>query len=99
MVFFGFGMDYVYKSINGGDSWFLVGVDLLDVFINSVVIDFLNMDDVYVGNDLGVYYFLDVGVIWENFSDVLLDVIMVIDLNVFFVNCKLRIVIYGWGIY
>lgn len=99
LAFSGFGTDHVYKSTNGGDSWFSVGADLPDVPTNSVAIDPLNTDDVYVGNDLGVYYSPDAGATWENFSDALPDATMVTDLNVSPANRKLRIATHGRGIY
>lgn len=99
LAFSGFGTDHVYKSTNGGDSWISTGAGLPDVPTNTVAIDPLNTDDVYVGNDLGVYYSPDAGVTWENFSDALPDATMVVDLNVSPANRKLRIATHGRGIY
>ncbi len=99
LAFSGFGTDHVYKSTDGGDSWFSSGAGLPDVPTNSIAIDPLNTDDVYVGNDLGVYYSPDAGATWENFSDALPDATMVMDLNVSPANRTLRIATHGRGIY
>ncbi|MBX2873545.1 MAG: T9SS type A sorting domain-containing protein [Saprospiraceae bacterium] len=99
LAFSGFGTDHVYKTIDGGDNWSSTGAGLPDVPTNTIAIDPLNTDDVYVGNDLGVYHSTDAGLSWENFSDALPDATMVMDLNISPANRKLRIATHGRGIY
>ena len=99
LAFSGFGTVHVYKSIDGGNYWFASETGLPDVPTNSIAIDPLNTDDVYLGNDLGVYYSPDAGLNWENFSDALPDATMVVDLNISPSNRKLRIATHGRGIY
>lgn len=99
LAFSGFGTDHVYKTIDGGANWFSSSMGLPDVPTNTVAIDPLNTDDIYVGNDLGVYYSSDAGLHWENFSEALPDATMVMDLNISPANRKLRIATHGRGIY
>jgi hypothetical protein len=98
-VFSGFGSDHVFKSVDSGANW--VGIDgvLPDVPTNTIAIDPLNSDDIYVGNDLGVYYSEDGGITWEAFSDALPEATMIYDLNVSPSNRKLRIATHGHGIW
>lgn len=99
LAYSGFGTAHLYKSIDAGNSWFPSDAGLPDIPTNSIAIDPLNTDDVYVGNDLGVYYSPDAGLNWENFSDALPDATMVVDLNISPSNRKLRIATHGRGIY
>jgi hypothetical protein len=98
-VFSGFGSDHVFKSINGGSNWSAIDGILPDVPTNTIAIDPLNSEDIYVGNDLGVYYSEDGGVTWEPFADALPEATMVYDLNVSPANRKLRIATHGHGIW
>ncbi len=98
-VFSGFGSDHVYKTTDAGDSWFAIDNGLPDVPTNTILIDELNPDDLYVGNDLGVYYSENGGVSWEPFSDELPEAVMIYDLNNSPANRKIRIATHGHGIY
>ncbi len=98
-VFSGFGSDHVFKTTDGGDSWFAIDNGLPDVPTNTILIDELNPDDIYVGNDLGVYYSENGGASWEIFSDELPEAVMIYDLNNSPSNRKIRIATHGHGIY
>jgi len=63
------------------------------------LIDPLNPDDIYLGNDLGVYYSENGGINWEMFSDELPEAVMIYDLNDSPSNRKIRIATHGNGIY
>lgn len=98
-AFSGFGTQHVYKSEDGGDTWTAIDGDLPDIPTNTIAIDPLNSNDIYVGNDLGVYYSPDAGASWEAFSDGLAEATMVVDLNISPSNRKLRIATHGHGIF
>lgn len=98
-AFSGFGTQHVYKSEDGGDTWTAIDGDLPDIPTNTIAIDPLNSNDIYVGNDLGVYYSPDAGASWQAFSDALPEATMVVDLNISPSNRKLRIATHGHGIY
>ena len=98
-TFSGFGSDHVYKTTDAGDNWFSIDNGLPDVPTNTILIDPLNPDDIYVGNDLGVYYSENGGVSWEPFSEELPEAVMIYDLNNSPSNRKIRIATHGHGIY
>ncbi len=98
-VFSGFGSDHVFKSTDGGITWNAIDGILPDLPTNTIAIDPLNSDDIYVGNDLGVYYSEDGGANWVAFSDELPEATMIYDLNVSPINRKLRIATHGHGIW
>ena len=98
-TFSGFGSDHVYKSTDAGTNWFAIDNGLPDVPTNTILIDELNPDDIYVGNDLGVYYSENGGGSWELFSDELPEAVMIYDLNNSPSNRKIRIATHGHGIY
>ncbi|MEM7085984.1 MAG: T9SS type A sorting domain-containing protein [Bacteroidota bacterium] len=98
-TFSGFGTNHVYKTVNSGNNWAAIDNGLPDLPTNTIAIDPLNPDDVYVGNDLGVYYSEDGGASWEVFSDQLPEATMIYDLNISPSNRKLRIATHGHGIW
>ncbi len=98
-VFSGFGTDHVFKTTDGGASWNAFDNGLPDVPTNTILIDPLNPDDIYVGNDLGVYYSENGGISWEVFSDNLPEAVMIYDLNESPSNRHIRIATHGHGIY
>lgn len=98
-VFSGFGTNHVFKTINGGANWTAIGQELPDLPTNTVLIDPLNSQDIYIGNDLGVYYSFNGGSSWEIFNDELPEATMVYDLNDSPANRMIRIATHGHGIY
>lgn len=98
-VFSGFGTDHVYKSVNGGADWISISNGLADVPANTILIDPLNANDIYVGNDLGVYYSNDGGATWNDFNDALPEAVMIYDLDYSHYARKIRIATHGRGIY
>jgi len=98
-TFSGFGSNHVFKSTNSGANWFAIDNGLPDLPTNTIVVDPINPDDIYVGNDLGVYYSENGGTSWEVFSDLLPEATMIYDLNISPSNRKLRIATHGRGIW
>ena len=61
----GFGASRLYRSTTGGTTWAAVGTGLPNVPANSVVVDPLNTNRIFVATDIGVYESTDGG---DNFS-------------------------------
>jgi len=98
-TFSGFGTAHVYKSLDRGTSWNAIDVGLPDVPTNTVFVDPLHPETVYIGNDLGVYYTQNEGANWNLYSNGLPDATMVVHLSYSPSNRKLRIATHGRGIY
>ncbi|NHN26879.1 T9SS type A sorting domain-containing protein [Flavobacterium jejuense] len=63
----------VYKSLDGGDNWFNVSLNVAfsNRGVNAIEIDPTNPDIVYVGNDNLIYKTSDGGVNWQQvFADI-----------------------------
>ena len=98
-VFSGFGIAHLYKTTDGGQNWFVSDNGLPDVPTNTILIDPKSPMDVYVGNDLGVYYSEDAGDSWVALTEGLPDAVMVLDLNSSPSNRKIRIATHGNGMW
>ncbi len=98
-VFSGFGTNHVYKTVDAGASWQPIDNGIPDVPANTILIDPINPDDIYLGNDLGVYYSDNGGISWETFNEELPEAVMIYDLNDSPSNRKVRIATHGHGIW
>jgi uncharacterized protein YgiB involved in biofilm formation len=78
----GFGASRLYRSTTGGTTWTAVGSGLPNVPANSVAIDPLNTQRVFVGTDVGVYESTDGGDTFIAFSAGLPLGLVVTDLEV-----------------
>lgn len=59
----------VYKSLTGGVSWTLMTPNLPDVAVNTIVTDTSSvLENLYIGTDLGIYYWDASMTDWVNFS-------------------------------
>lgn len=59
----------VYKSLTAGTSWALMTPNLPDVAINTIVTDTSSaLENLYIGTDLGIYYWDASMTEWVNFS-------------------------------
>lgn len=98
VTFGGFGTGHVYRSANGGVTWQNISGNLPDVPHQSVVIDPLYPQNIYVGNDLGVYVTTNNGVNWYEFRTGM-PYALVFDLVIVYPNRNIRAVTHGNGIY
>jgi hypothetical protein len=78
----GFGASRLYRSTTGGTTWTAVGSGLPPVPANSVAIDPLNNQRIFVGTDVGVYESIDGGDTFFAFSLGLPLGVVVTDLEV-----------------
>ena len=104
----GFGSSHVYMSMNGGSTWSNLGTGLPDIPHNTVMINPLDIRQIYVGNDIGVFYANYVpytgsvtattNVTWTAYNEGITDAIMVSDLAI--TNGGLvRMATYGRGLW
>jgi len=99
ITFSGFGTSHLYRTRDGGESWQDIGVSLPDVPTLSVVVDPLYPQQIYVGNDLGVYVSQNRGESWNAFTDGLPDAVIAMDLTISPINRMLRVSTYGNGVF
>lgn len=97
-VFGGFGSGHVYRSSTGGASWVNISGNLPDLPYHCVVIDPLYPQNIYVGNDLGVYVTTNSGANWFTFSAGM-PYALVFDLTIVYPSRNIRATTHGNGIY
>ncbi|HMQ70171.1 MAG TPA: hypothetical protein PKA90_14430, partial [Ignavibacteria bacterium] len=97
-TFGGFGSGHVFRSTNAGADWQDISGNLPDVPHHSVVMDPDFNQNIYAGNDLGVYVTTNGGTSWHEYRAGM-PYALVFDLTVVKVNRKLRIATYGNGIW
>jgi photosystem II stability/assembly factor-like uncharacterized protein len=95
-----FGADKVYRSDNGGVSWINASLSgLPNVPVNCIVYENNSpFDAVYVGTDLGVYYYNNTMSSWIAYNSGLPNVI-VNELEIQYSTGKLRAATYGRGLW
>lgn len=95
----GFGAGHVFKTTNGGTTWADVTGSLPDAPTSAVVVDPILPNDVYVGNDVGVFVSHDAGSTWESFNVGLPEAVMVTDLAISPMDRSLRVGTHGNGMW
>lgn len=98
VTFGGFGTAHVIKSTNAGINWINITGNLPDVPTQSVVVDPVYPQNVYVGNDLGVYVTTNGGTNWYEYRTGM-PYALVFDLTIVKVSRKLRATTHGNGIW
>ncbi len=99
VVFSGFGTSHLFKSNDAGLSWIDIGADLPDVPSSAITVDPLFPEQIYFGNDLGVYVSLDGGGSWQEWREGLPSAVLVMDLTISPSNRKLRVATHGNGVW
>jgi hypothetical protein len=72
----------LYRTTSGGGTWTALGTGLPNIPANTVVIDPLNLQRVFVGTDIGVYESVDGGANFAPFSDGMPAGLVVSDLEI-----------------
>ena len=95
----GFGSSHLFKSTDAGQNWINIGSSLPDAPAYSVIVDPLDENNVFFGNDITVYASSDAGNSWFEYSAGLPEAVFVYDLNILASNHKLRVATHGNGVY
>lgn len=98
VTFGGFGTAHVLKSTNAGENWINITNNLPDVPTHSVAVDPVYPQNVYVGNDLGVYVSTNGGTTWYEYRSGM-PYAVIFDLTIVNVSRKLRATTHGNGIW
>lgn len=98
LTYSGYGSGHLFKTTNVGASWTNITSNLPDLPHQSIAIDPVYPNHIYVGNDLGVYRSIDAGGSWEEYGAGMPQT-MVTDLRVSEKNNALRAATFGNGIY
>lgn len=97
-VFSGFNTQHVWRSSNNGAAWTSIDNGLPDVPTNSILIDPLQPNHLYVGNDLGVWLSKDAGASWEVYSADAPQAMLAMHLSIS-ADRKLRVATHGLGVW
>lgn len=95
----GYGSSHLFKTKDHGANWEDVGLGLPDVPANAITVDPLYPNNLYLGNDLGVFSSVDFGETWQSYLEGLPEAVMVFDLKISPANRKLRAATHGRGAY
>jgi photosystem II stability/assembly factor-like uncharacterized protein len=94
----GYGTGHIFKTTNSGNNWTDITGNLPDVPHHCVVVDPLYSQNVYAGNDLGVYLTTNGGTSWYEYTAGM-PYTLVFDLSIVYPGRKVRAATYGNGIY
>jgi photosystem II stability/assembly factor-like uncharacterized protein len=95
----GYGSSHLFRTSDFGATWEDIGAGLPDLPTSAIAIDPLFPNNIYVGNDLGVFSSIDFGATWQSYLDGLPEAVMVFDLKISPANRKLRVASHGSGVY
>jgi photosystem II stability/assembly factor-like uncharacterized protein len=95
----GYGSSHLYRTKDYGLTWEDIGVGLPDLPTNAIAVDPLFPNNIYIGNDLGVFSSVDFGATWQTYLEGLPEAVVVFDLKISPANRKLRVATHGNGIY
>lgn len=95
----GYGSSHLFKTTDHGMTWEDIGAGLPDLPTNAIALDPLYPNNLYVGNDLGVFSSVDFGETWQTYLEGLPEAVMVFDLKISPANRQLRAATHGSGVY
>ncbi len=93
----GYGSGHLFRTKDFGATWEDISNGLPDLPTNAVTIDPLFPNNIYVGNDLGVFSSVDFGASWQSYLEGLPEAVMIFDLKISPANRKLRAATHGSG--
>lgn len=99
VVISGFGTSHLFKSTNAGNDWIDIGSSLPDVPSSAIVINPFNTQQLFFGNDIGVYFSPDAGNTWYEYMIGLPQSAMILDLSIVRSDNRIRAVTHGNGVY
>ncbi len=97
-VFGGFNTNHVFKTEDNGTNWIAIDNGLPDVPTNSIIVDPLIPSNIYVGNDLGVWFSPNGGDTWSLYSTDAPNAMLAMHLSIT-AGRKLRVATYGLGVW
>jgi len=68
--------EHIFRSEDGGDNWTNISNNLPDIPVNTIVVNLLNTNILYVGTDLGVYESTNDGASWSSANTGLANVVV-----------------------
>jgi photosystem II stability/assembly factor-like uncharacterized protein len=89
--------EQVFVSDDFGASWSNISWGLPSVPVNAVALSPVNADEIFVGNDLGVWYSENAGLTWTAYNDGLPAAVIVEDMHYYEPDNTLRVGTYGRG--
>ncbi len=95
----GYGSGHVFRTEDFGATWEDMSAGLPDLPTNAIAVDPLFPNNIYVGNDLGIFSSVDFGATWQTYLEGLPEAVVVFDLKISSANRKLRAATHGNGIY
>ncbi len=98
LTFSGYGSPHVFSSTDAGLTWLDRSSNLPDIPVQSVAVDPINSEWVYIGTDLGVYRTLDGGATWMEMNSGLPPA-MVLDLVIKPDERLMRAATFGNGVW
>lgn len=99
LVMGGYDSGRIFKTTNGGKNWDDISGNLPNVPTLSVAVDPFDRTNIYVGNDLGVFFSYNSGKNWTKLEIGLPEAVMAMDLSISYANKKLRMATHGNGAY
>lgn len=98
LTFSGYGTPHVFKSTDAGLTWTDCSGNLPDIPVQTVAVDPIDPNWVYVGTDLGVFRTLDGGLSWTDYNQGM-PVAMVLDMVIRPSDRIMRAATFGNGVY
>lgn len=95
----GFGSGHVFKSTNVGSTWTDISGTLPNTPTWAILVDPIDTNIVFVGNDIGVYVSSDAGASWSTYSEGLPEAVLCADLAINLSSHLLRVATHGNGVY
>ncbi|QQS35832.1 MAG: T9SS type A sorting domain-containing protein [Ignavibacteriales bacterium] len=99
VVVSGFGTSHLFKSTNAGNDWIDIGSTLPDVPSSAIVVNPFNTQQLFFGNDIGVYFSPDAGLSWYEYMIGLPQSAMIMDLSIVRSDNRIRAATHGNGVY
>lgn len=95
----GFGSSHLFKTRDMGENWIAIDNGLPDVPGNAIMVNPFNTQQLYYGNDIGVYISEDGGTNWETWDAGLPNACIVMDLKISPIDRHIWVATHGSGAY
>jgi len=99
VVYSGYGSGHVFLTENFGKDWEDITANLPDLPTQAVAIDGKNRHQIYIGNDIGVFYSINSGKTWHMMDEGMPETVIVNDLKISNTTEKIVAATHGNGMY